>query len=210
MLTGQPELPHERGQRAAKRRVEPGGRISSPRVVPWFTISTGIPSDAACRTYRSPDMTVNDDPSTTTAEDEDTSEKHCSTRGLGTFSPKNTTSGLSRPPHERQSATVNPRVSSSVRARRLTSMGTLNRRYANLANRPDSRRGGLQLLIHLDVSSLGELHADQFQAESFGVRNAAGGDQYMTALEDFLDSILLDGDIHRVAGLARHLLEPRI
>ena len=59
-------------------------------------------------------MTVNDDPSTTTADDADTSEKHCSTRGLGTFSPKNTTSGLSRPPHERQSATVNPRVSSSA------------------------------------------------------------------------------------------------
>ena len=44
-------------------------------------------------------MTVNDDPSTTRADDEDTSEKHDSTRGLGTFSPKNTTSGLSSPPH---------------------------------------------------------------------------------------------------------------
>ena len=46
---------------------------SSPRVAPWFTITTGIPSDEACRTYRSPDMTVNDDPSTTSADDADTS-----------------------------------------------------------------------------------------------------------------------------------------
>ena len=87
---------------------------SSPRVVPWFTITTGISSDEARRTYRSPDITVNDDPSTTTADEEDTSEKHSSTRGLGTFSPKNTTSGLSSPPHARQSTTVNPEVSSSA------------------------------------------------------------------------------------------------
>jgi hypothetical protein len=87
---------------------------SSPRVVPWFTITTGTPSDEACRTYRSPDITVNDEPSTTTAAEEDTREKHSSTRGLGTFSPKNTTSGLRTPPHERQSTTVNPPVSSSA------------------------------------------------------------------------------------------------
>ena len=73
---------------------------SSPRVAPWFTITTGTPSDEARRTYRSPDITVNDDPSTTSAEEEDTREKHASTRGLGTFSPKNTTSGLSSPPQE--------------------------------------------------------------------------------------------------------------
>ena len=59
-------------------------------------------------------MTVNDDPSTTSADDPDTSAKHSSTRGLGTFSPKNTTSGLSSPPHDRQSTTVNPPVSSSA------------------------------------------------------------------------------------------------
>src|SRR6202035_720203 len=59
-------------------------------------------------------MTVNDDPSTTSADDADTSAKHSSTRDLGTVSPKNTTSGLSSPPHARQSATVNPLVSSSA------------------------------------------------------------------------------------------------
>jgi hypothetical protein len=59
-------------------------------------------------------MTVNDEPRTTTAAEEDTSEKHSSTRGLGTFSPKNTTSGLSTPPQDRQSTTVNPPVSSSA------------------------------------------------------------------------------------------------
>ena len=97
-----------------ERRVERGRRQLVPRVAPWFTITTGIPSDAACRTYRNPDMTVNDDPSTTSADDADTSEKHASTRGFGTFSPKNTTSGLSTPPHDRQSTTVNPAVSSSA------------------------------------------------------------------------------------------------
>jgi len=37
-------------------------------------------------------------------------------------------------------------------------------------------------LVDLDVSPVGELNAGQFQAESFGVRIAACGDQYMTTL----------------------------
>ena len=59
-------------------------------------------------------MTVSEEPSTSSADDPATSSKHASTRGRGTFSPKNTTSGLSRPPHERESTTVNPPVSSSA------------------------------------------------------------------------------------------------
>src|SRR5580700_8214165 len=84
------------------------------------------------------------------------------------------------------------------------------RATCDLADRPDAGRGGLQPLVDLDVSPVGELNAGQFQAESFGVRTAACGDQYMTTLYDFLNSILLDDDTHRVARFTRHLLDPRI
>src|SRR5437588_9366560 len=85
----------------------------------------------------------------------------------------------------------------------------------DLADRPDARRGGLQPLVDIDVSPVGELNAGEFQAESFGVRIAARGDQYMTTLQDLLNSILLDilldillnNDAHRIAGFARHLLD---
>src|ERR1700739_5010523 len=84
------------------------------------------------------------------------------------------------------------------------------RASGDLTNRPDTGRGGLQSLINLYVSPVGELNAGQFQAESFGVRLAAHGDQYMATLQDFLNSILLDDDTHRVATFARHLLDPCI
>src|ERR1700756_5779124 len=84
------------------------------------------------------------------------------------------------------------------------------RAAGDLADRPDAGRGGLQPLVDLDVSPVGELNARQFQAESFGVRIAACGDQYITTLQDFLNSIVLDDDPHRVATFARHLLDPCI
>ena len=84
------------------------------------------------------------------------------------------------------------------------------RATCDLADRPDAGRGGLQPLVDLDVSPVGELNAGQFQAESFGVRIAACGDQYMTTLYHSFRSILLDDDTHRVATFARHLLDPRI
>ena len=56
------------------------------------------------------------------------------------------------------------------------------RATCDLADRPDAGRGGLQPLVDLDVSTVGEFNAGQFQAESFGVRIAACGDQYMTTL----------------------------
>src|SRR6267143_1744584 len=84
------------------------------------------------------------------------------------------------------------------------------RATCDLADRPDAGRGGLQPLVDLDVSPVGALNAGQFQAESFGVRIAACGDQYMTSLSDFFNSILLDDDTHRVATFARHLLDPCI
>src|SRR6266850_8005633 len=77
----------------------------------------------------------------------------------------------------------------------------------DLADRPDAGRGGLQPVVDLDVSPLGELNAGQFQAEFFGVRIAACGDQYMTTLQGVLNSILLDDNTHRVARFARHLLD---
>src|ERR1700740_931458 len=77
-----------------------------------------------------------------------------------------------------------------------------------LADRPDAGRGGLQPIVDLDISPVGELNAGLFQAESFGVRIAACGYQYMTTLYDFLNSILLDDNPHRVATFARHLLDP--
>src|SRR5882762_2824131 len=82
------------------------------------------------------------------------------------------------------------------------------RATGDFADRPDAGRGGLQPLVDLDVSAVGELNAGQFQAESFGVGFAACGDQYMTTLQDFLNSILLDEDTHRVARFARYLLDP--
>src|SRR6266853_927515 len=84
------------------------------------------------------------------------------------------------------------------------------RATGDFADRPDAGRGGLQSLVDLDVSPVGELNAGQFQAESFGVRIAACRDQYMTTLQDFLNSILLDDDTHRVARFARHSLDPCI
>src|SRR5712691_4810853 len=84
------------------------------------------------------------------------------------------------------------------------------RATGDLADRPDAGRAGLQPLVDLDVSPVSELNAGQFQTESFGVRIAACGDQYVTTLQDFLNSILLDDDTHRVAAFARHLLDPCI
>src|SRR6266849_5729771 len=81
------------------------------------------------------------------------------------------------------------------------------RTTCDLADRPDAGRGGLQPLIDLDVSPVGELNARQFQAKSFGVWIAACGDQYMTTLQHLLNSILLDDDTYRVATFARHLLD---
>ncbi len=38
---------------------------ASPRVAPWLTITTRAPCLAACRTYRKPDITVSEEPRTT-------------------------------------------------------------------------------------------------------------------------------------------------
>src|SRR5437870_8152367 len=84
------------------------------------------------------------------------------------------------------------------------------RATGDLADRPDAGRAVIQPLVNLDVSPVSELNACQFQTESFGVRIAACGDQYVTTLQDFLTSILLDDDTHRFATFARHLLDPCI
>jgi hypothetical protein len=82
------------------------------------------------------------------------------------------------------------------------------RAACDLADRPDTGRGGLQPLVDLDVS--GEVNTGQFQTESFGIRLAACGDPYMATLENFLNSTLLDDDTHRVGNFVRHLLDPCI
>jgi len=56
------------------------------------------------------------------------------------------------------------------------------RATGDFADRRDAGSGGLEPLIDLDVAPVGELNAGQFEAESFGVRIAACGDQYMTTL----------------------------
>ena len=58
------------------------------------------------------------------------------------------------------------------------------RATGDLADRPHSWRGGLQPLVDLDVSPVGELDAGQFQAKSFGVWSAACGDQYICLFTD--------------------------
>jgi hypothetical protein len=56
------------------------------------------------------------------------------------------------------------------------------RATCDLADRPDAGRGGLQPLVDLDESPVGELNAGQFQAESYGVRIAASGRVTSTVL----------------------------
>src|SRR5438445_11170789 len=80
------------------------------------------------------------------------------------------------------------------------------RATCDLADRPDAGRGGLQPLVDLDVSPVRELNACLFQAESFGVRFTARGDQYMTSLSEFLNSLLLDNDPPRRSTCVQHLL----
>ena len=43
------------------------------------------------------------------------------------------------------------------------------RATCDLTDRPDARRGGLKPLVDFDVSTVGEVNASQFQAESFGL-----------------------------------------
>src|SRR5437879_6653437 len=82
------------------------------------------------------------------------------------------------------------------------------RATCDLADRPDAGRGGLQPLVDLDVSPVSELNAGQFQTESFGVRIADCGDQYVTYLQDFLNSIMLDDGPTRVAAFERLMFDP--
>src|SRR5690242_4435888 len=88
-------------------------------------------------------------------------------------------------------------------------MGEL-RASCDLANRPHPGCGGLEPLVDLDVAPVGQLNAGQFQAKSFGVRFAACGNQYMASLQDFLNTVLLDDDTHRVATFARNLADPHV
>ena len=100
------------GGSASRRRVseQPASILSvarsSPRVGPRLMITTGRPALALCRTKRSPDITVSDEPSTTSTSAASTSAYAWSTRSRGTDSPKKTTSGFSRPPQSAQSAST--------------------------------------------------------------------------------------------------------
>ncbi len=82
--------------RGSATRVRASG---SPRIGSWSTISTGFPLLVRPGTNRSPDNTVSEEPRTSSEDASPTSSGQCSTRGGGTASPKNTTSGWRTPPH---------------------------------------------------------------------------------------------------------------
>src|SRR3984893_11332129 len=68
-------------------------------------------------------------------------------------------------------------------------------------------RYGVQRLVDLDVSPVGELNAGQFQAESFSVRIAACGDKQVCTRQRLIDSILFEDNGHRVSRFSRHAFD---
>src|SRR5207302_10992276 len=74
----------------------------------------------------------------------------------------------------------------------------------DLAYRPDAGRGGLQPLVDLDVSPVGELNAGQFRAESLGVWSAPCRNKQVSTRQCFLGSILFEHNCYRVSRFSRH------
>src|SRR5947209_1693305 len=79
---------------------------SSARVRPRFTAATSFPSRAAACAKRNPEYTINEDPTISIPSAWRSASNAAPTRPLGTFSPKNTTSGLSTPPQDRHGGTT--------------------------------------------------------------------------------------------------------
>ncbi len=77
----------------------------SLRVAPRFTMTTGSFRRVAWSTSRTPEFTVSDEPTTSSASASATIETASRNFSAGTNSPKNTTSGFSTPPHTEQSGT---------------------------------------------------------------------------------------------------------
>src|SRR5215469_4939836 len=80
----------------------------------------------------------------------------------------------------------------------------------NLADSPNTGRSCLQSLVDLNISAVGQLNSGYFQPESLSIRSAASRHQQVTARQNLLSSILLDGDAHRVPRFSRHSFNPRI
>jgi len=74
----------------------------------------------------------------------------------------------------------------------------------HLANRPNPRRRGLQPLIDLDVSAIGQFDAGQLQSDPLGIRSAARCNQQVAALQGFLVAILFDNNSYRLTWLASY------
>jgi len=78
---------------------------ASARVTPRLIAATGLPASATMRGKRKPDSTISDDPTTSMASQAWAAASAWALRVVGTPSPKNTTSGCSRPPQTGQSGT---------------------------------------------------------------------------------------------------------
>src|ERR1700757_432710 len=81
------------------------------------------------------------------------------------------------------------------------------RAACDLTDRPNAGRGGLQPLVDLDVSTVGELNAGQFQAESFGVWSAPGCDKQVSTRQRFIGSILFEHNGHRIPRFSRYAFD---
>ena len=110
---------HQGGQHLAERAVDPhGGELVAARLRP------GSRSRRECRRRRpaartaARDITVSDEPTTSSARDPSTSSKQVATRSRGTFSPKNTTSGLTMSPAQVLQPTIRSRRDRRRRGRR--------------------------------------------------------------------------------------------
>src|SRR6201984_776793 len=77
----------------------------------------------------------------------------------------------------------------------------------DLADRPDAVRGGLQPLIDLYISPLGELNAGQFQSESRGVWSAPCRDKQVRIRHHLIGSILFEHNGYRVSRFSRHAFD---
>src|SRR6266436_7672345 len=81
------------------------------------------------------------------------------------------------------------------------------RATCDLADRPDAGRGGLQPLVDLDVSPVGDFNAGQFQAESFGVWSAPCRDKQVSTRQRLIGSILFACNGHRISRFSRYAFD---
>src|ERR1700756_4776449 len=81
------------------------------------------------------------------------------------------------------------------------------RAACDLTDRPNAGRGGLQSLVDLDVSTVGEFNAGQFQAKSFGVGNAPCRHKQVSTRQRFIGSILFEHNGDRISRFSRYAFD---